>query len=364
MRAPELLREMWATTWASKVSSALMAIVVATMCFAALTTVGRAVAAAADITQRMEQAGARRLSVVDNRQEGFVNPRTLAVVRQLSTVETANAIGVPFDVVNGHVGRGGIRVAAWPVLGDLTTTATLIRGRWPQPGEAIVSTTQLGKLSFGDPVGYLTTPDGLEQYPVVGSFASKAPFEDLGAGVIVAATAGDPGRELRVVITSVDAARSTVRSVMAVLAPTQVEGVAVESPTAIAETARDIASQQASYGRSLLVLILAVGGVFVAAVALADVLIRRRDLGRRRTLGITRADLTVLVTGRTLITSLAGAILGCLTGWLVNTSGGQPTPLAFAAAVGILATVAAVTSALPPAIYATRLDPVEVLRTP
>ena len=149
MRLHELLRETWAATWASKVSSALMAIVVATMCFAALMTVGRTAAAAADIAQRMEQAGARRLSVLDTRQQGFVNPRTLAVVRQLSTVQSANALGVPFDVVNGHVGRGGIRVAAWPVLGDLTTTATLIRGRWPQPGEAIVSTTQLGKLSFG-----------------------------------------------------------------------------------------------------------------------------------------------------------------------------------------------------------------------
>ena len=75
-------------------------------------------------------------------------------------------------------------------------------------------------------------------------------------------------------------------------------------------------------------------------------------------------DLTVLVTGRTLITSLVGAILGCLTGWLVNAAGGQPTPLAFAAAVGILATLAAIVSAIPPAIYATKLDPVDVLRTP
>ena len=48
MRLRELLRETWAATWASKVSSALMAIVVATMCFAALMTVGRTAAAAAN----------------------------------------------------------------------------------------------------------------------------------------------------------------------------------------------------------------------------------------------------------------------------------------------------------------------------
>ena len=42
-----------------------------------------------------------------------------------------------------------------------------------------------------------------------------------------------------------------------------------------------------------LLLILGAGAFFVSIVVLADVLIRRRDLGRRRTLGIGRGDLIV-----------------------------------------------------------------------
>jgi len=118
-------------------------------------------------------------------------------------------------------------------------------------------------------------------------------------------------------------------------------------------------------GRSLLLLILGVGGFFVAAVTLADVLIRRRDLGRRRTLGITRTDLTALVSGRALVTALIGAVVGCTAAVVTNlVAVGIATPAGFAVAVGVLATLTAGLSSLLPAFYATRLDPVNVMRTP
>ena len=103
-----------------------------------------------------------------------------------------------------------------------------------------------------------------------------------------------------------------MRSILSILAPTDVQGVQVDSPAALAETARDLNAQMSGFGRTLLLLILGAGGFFVAAVVLADVLIRRRDLGRRRTLGVTRADLIALVSLRTLITALLGAALGNL----------------------------------------------------
>lgn len=106
MRLRALLREAWATAWAAKVSSILTVVVVMAMCLAALVTVGRSAAAAFDVADRMEQEGARRLSVVDTRDGGFVNARTLAVVRHVSSVESADALGAPFDAVNGLIGPG------------------------------------------------------------------------------------------------------------------------------------------------------------------------------------------------------------------------------------------------------------------
>lgn len=364
MKPLALLREAMAAAWAAKVSSALIAVVVAAMCCASLVTVGRSASAVADVAARMEQAGARRLTVVDSTRAGFINDRTLGMVRHLTTVESADAVGAPFDAVNGRIGAGGVRVPVWPVLGDMSNVGTLVRGRLPQPGEALVSVDRLGALGLAQPVGFLSTTDGLFQYPIVGAFAAAPPFEDLAAGAVVAASAGTDGRELRVVIDEVTSARPTVSAILATLAPPDAQGVQVESPTALAETAQDLNRQLTGFGRSLLLMILASGGFFVAAVVLADVLVRRRDLGRRRTLGITRADLAGIVTLRALATGIAGALLGCVTGWLANLGTGFGTPVDFTVAVGVLATLVAGVAALPPALYAARLDPVTVMRTP
>ena len=364
MRWRALVREAWATTWASKVSSLLILVVVAAMCFAAIVTVGRSASAVAEVAQRMEQAGARRLSVVDTRDGGFINARTLGVIRGMTTVESATVLGTPFDVTNGIIGRGGHRTPAWPVLGEITEVAELVRGRMPQPGEALVSSTQLRPLGLGEPVGYLTSTDGTAQYPIVGAFRPSAAFEDLATGVIISATPDSTGRELRVVIDAVTSTKPTVNAILATLAPPDIQGVQVDSPTALAETAKDLNTQLTGFGRTLLLLILAVGGFFVAAVVLADVLVRRRDLGRRRTLGITRADLIALVVLRTIITGLLGAAMGCAAAWLTNRALGFTTPIDFTVAVGVLATLVAAAAALPPATYASRLDPVHVMRTP
>lgn len=364
MKPSALLREAWATTWAARVSSVLIAVVVATMCFASIVTVGRSASAAAEVAQRMEEAGARRLSVVDTREDGFINPRTLGVVRAVNTVQTANALGAPFDAVNGVIGRGGVRVPVWPVLGDLTHVASLVRGRLPRPGEALVSAGRLPALGMAEPVGYLETVDGSTSYPIVGAFEARAPFEDLAAGAIVAAEDDMPGRELRVVIDDVTSAQPTVTAILATLAPPDIHGVQVDSPTALAATARDLNAQMAGFGRTLLLLILAVGGFFVAAVVLSDVLVRRRDLGRRRTLGVTRSDLISLVLARTAFTGVVGAVPGCLLGWIANQVTGFTTPIHFTAGVGTLAVLVATLAALPPAGYAARLDPVNVMRTP
>lgn len=138
----------------------------------------------------------------------------------------------------------------------------------------------------------------------------------------------------------------------------------VESPTGLAELTQAVGGQLAGYGRSLLLLILGVGAFFVGTVVLSDILIRRRDLGRRRTLGATRADLTALVTVRTITPAAIGALVGSLAASVVNASAGYPAPLDFTVAVAVLAVLTASLGALLPAGYAARRDPVNIMRTP
>ena len=106
--------------------------------------------------------------------------------------------------------------------------------------------------------------------------------------------------------------------------------------------------------------VVGVGALLVAGVVLADVLIRSRDLGRRRTLGITRLDLVLLVCARTGIAAGAGVVLGCGLTAVVLWDHLSPAGVVGATAV---TTTTAVLAAVPPAVFAAHRDPVRVLRT-
>lgn len=364
MRLTSLLREAVATTWAARVASALVVAVVAGMCFAAVATVGRSASAVDQVTDRLDEAGARRLTVIDTKGRGFINPTTLQQVAGLDTVQSAHALGTPFDTVNGSTGAGGTKVPTWQLTGNPRTAVNILRGRAPAEGEAIVSAATQRTLRLDEPLGYLTSLDGSAQYPIVGAYTARAALEKLDAGAIVNLTTVASPRELVVTIDSVDATTPTVQAALSILAPPAQDDVAVESPTGLASTARQLEADLSKQGRSLLVLILGIGGLFVAAVVLADVLVRRRDLGRRRTLGVARTDLIAMAALRCVIAGILGAAFGTLTALVVNANIGYPTPGAFAFSVATLGVLMAAVAAIPPAIYAAQLDPVEVMRVP
>lgn len=364
MRLSELVRESWAMTWFSRIPSALIMVVVAAMCVTTLVTVGSSAGAVASVTQRLEEAGARRLVVGDGGRQGFINGRTLGEVRAVSGVQSAHALGLPFDAVNGVFGAGGPSVPVWPVLGETSGMARLVRGRAPLPGEAIVSITRLNALRLQEPAGYLVNPDTQQQYAIVGAFVPEPGFEDTSAGALAVAPPDAIAQELRIIVDDITRAPVTVKAVMGILSPADPSTVRVESPTALAQTARDLHAQLVRQGRSLLFMILGAGGFFVAAVILADVLVRRRDLGRRRTLGISRLDLIALVVLRALWTAALGAALGVALGWWLTSRQGVSVPADFTVAAAVLGTLIAAMASMPPAVFAATRDPVAVMRTP
>ena len=92
---------------------------------------------------------------------------------------------------------------------------------------------------------------------------------------------------------------------------------------------------------------------------------RRRDFGRRRALGASRGTIVALVTLQTAITGLLGAALGTAIGAAVVWRLTDLLPdLRFAVAVGVLAIIATIAAAVPPALVAAHRDPVKVLRVP
>jgi putative ABC transport system permease protein len=112
-----------------------------------------------------------------------------------------------------------------------------------------------------------------------------------------------------------------------------------------------------------------VGGIGIMNIMLATVTQRTREIGVRRALGATRSDILGQFIIESLIISLLGGILGIGIGYglaymIGNYSGWEviiPT-LAIIVSTGVAGLVGFL-SGLYPSIKASRLDPIEALRT-
>lgn len=358
-----LIREAAIAARVALVPSALVILVVAAMCLASVVTVGRQAATEAALAERLSGPTARTLTITDTGSTGALTGPVITSMTNLHHTQAVIARGAPVDAINGALGAGSPRVAVTEILGTPTSAITLTVGRMPGPGEVIVSDTTATTLGLEQPAGYLESTDG-RQWSIVGGFEAITPFEELEDLAVAGAdpTNQTPARQIHVTVADRDHVQQVTLAALA-LADLDPQRTHVARPAALDEANQAITGQIVGLGRSLLLLILGVGAFFVAIVVLADVLIRRRDLGRRRTLGITRPDLITLVTLRTGMPALLGATLGTTAGALII-SPTAPVPIVFCTAVATLALTTAATAAIPPALYAATRDPVEVMRTP
>lgn len=363
MRVSTALAEAARTARAQRVSSLMVAVLCAAICAVTLLTVGRTAAAEEQLLSRLDDAGSRLLVVTDDRDAGLVTPAVIQVLAGLDTIERVVGVDAPGDVTNSVIGEGGERVPAWRISGELAAAVTLTAGRWPQAGEALVAEAAQPTVGFSQPAGAVTDTHGRE-YPVVGSYVARSPFEQFDAGLVLAGDGATPARSVHVVVSSVDAVRVTEPLVVTTLAPPDLGEITIQSPTGLADLQQVLGGDLGDYGRGLLLLTLGGGAVLVAVVVLAEVLLRRRDLGRRRALGASQWGLVGLVVTRTVAAAVPGALFGAVGGAVAAAIWAQLPPLGFTCAVTVLTGLVSGIAAIPPALLAATRDPVGVLRTP
>lgn len=269
------------------------------------THVGRTAAAQAQLTARLDSAGARLIVLTDVRQQHLLPPDIVHLTAGLNTVDRAVGLGSPVDAVSSRVGPGGVKVPTWQVIGDPHQVADLTSGRWPRARKVIVADAAMPSLGLDGPVGYGVAGD--TELAVVGTYAARDPFTQLDAGAV--GPAEDPATTastLHVVVRSAGQAAATLSAVLAIVAPPQTQDVTVQSPVTLAELQDGISADVGTYGYSLSLLVLGAGAPLVAVVVLIDVLVRRADLGRRRALGVTRDDIVSLLVLRTAFAAAIG----------------------------------------------------------
>lgn len=364
MRRRELIREIVASARAQWVPTIMVALLAAAMCVTTLLTVGRTAAAEKQVAARLESAGSRLLVVRDAKNSNFLTVDIVKIAETFPTVERVVGLTAAQDTVSGRVGYGGVRMPMWMLVGEISSAVELVEGRWPAPGEALVSRKAMESFGMDHPVGFIESANNGVQFAVVGRFEAKAPFQDQSEGVIVAAPESTTAYSLNVVVVSPDAAAITQAAVVQLLNRADSNELVIQSPTTLAQLQQEVLGDVGEYGRGLLIVVLAGGALLTGIVVGADVLLRRGDLGRRRALGAPRLVITVLVAGRALLSSFVGACTATFVSLAVLAVKDQHPSWEFSTGTVILASLTAMAAALPPAIMASYQDPVRVLRTP
>ncbi len=366
MRLTELALEAWASARAQKVPTVLVALIVAATCATTLLTVGRAAAAETEVAATLESAGSRHLVITDAKTQGFLSATVVAQAVTLSGVERAVGLTAAVDAVNARIGDGGERVPTWLLVGDVPSAAELVSGRWPHPGEALVSASARRLLGLDEPVGAVATigSRGRAIYPIVGEFRAKSPYADIADGVLVAAPSNTTAWRLDVVTTTAAEIPETQDALLTLLHRMDPSDVEIESPQELAAVQADVLGNLARYNRSLALLVLGAGAVLTAIVTLADVLLHRAEIGRRRALGAARWVIIVLLVLRAAIGAVLGVVFGAIAATLLVARLGQRPDWRFTAATAVLSLLAGALATMVPAVGASRQDPVRVLRIP
>lgn len=364
MRLDALLREAWTSAWASKVPTILIILVTAAMCFTTSATAGRNAALQSQLNSRIADAGAKVITATDTGNDGFLTRTAVDSLAALDTVDTMIVLTSPGTWTNEVFGWGGPTLTGHGVIGGgMASAVTLTSGRWPDAGEAIIADGALSTLRLAAPSGALVDK-AQRTYSIVGSFTATGPFADLNDTALYPADEDAVGLEARLTVSDLSLLTPTERSLRRMLSPTNPSNLKLTSPRTLAGVGIEVGSDVSTAGYETTLVVLVSGALFTGAVSLADVLIRRRDLGRRRTLGITRGDLMALICLRTTSCALVGAALGLLVAQLAGIWLGGRAPLSHSIAAGVLVAVSALIATIPAGILAASRDPASVLRTP
>ncbi len=358
MNLATLMAEAGRSALAQRVASLLVALICGAVVAGAVMTTGRTASAEAAVLAEFQTAAARVIVIRDATGAAVLAPPVADVLAESDLVGSILGLTTPVDVVNGSLGPGATKVPQWYATGDLRASVRLVSGRWPRPGEGLAGDAAARALGFDGPAGWVSTDS---EIPVVGVLHAEAPFAALNHGVVVP----DPRRAPTQLILEAREARGVpllLTLALSTIATPRAEDLRIDAPTDLARIRGGVAAELGAYRRSLLLGLLSAGAALTALVVLADTLVRRRDLGRRRALGATRSTLVALVVARTAYAACAGAAIGSAAGLLL-TRDVDVSPR-FAVAVSVLTVLAALVSALAPAIASATRDPVLVLRTP
>lgn len=365
-RTGALLRDGLMSAVTQPVATVTAALVVAMVCLVVLLTTGRSAAAEQSVMASIDSIGTRLVTVTDSTGTAGIDASAVAQVADLSGVTWAFGLGPATDVRNEDLRTGGVGTPLRPLVGHLPDAVDVSAGRGlAAPHEALIGANTAANLHLGDTVGALT--DGTSRVGVVGQLDASGPLAFLDDLVLYQPDDGAdfPVRYIYVLVDDAAGAIRTADAITAILRADHPDQVDVATSGGIIQLQDVIKGTLGASARQLMAGVLGIGLVLVTVTMLGAVSGRRRDFGRRRALGASRSAIVVLVLVQSAVASIGGAIVGSGAGLLgVRLLTGTLPSASFTVGVAALAVLVALAGSVPPAVSASRRDPLRILRVP
>lgn len=364
--------EAWRSARAQRVTSLVVAGLVAAVCLGVLLTAGRTVAAEEQVLSRIDAAGTRSI-IVRAPADSPVPASVVDLLSQVREVEEVTGLGPLMDTQNSLV-PGAPPVPVRPAYGGIAGTPMvpeLLRATAIEEGWA--SETAAAALGLVDGTGGVRSPQGMGLsvrwgLEVPPRLRLAEPLVVIPSSTAQRPSGTDPSAPLTLLVVVTDTPQdvASVTDLVTRLVRADNPGqVVVETSQELADSRAAVSGQLGEYGRSTILGALGLGIVLLGSALLALMNGRRKDFGRRRALGASHSLIVTLVLVQVAIPAVGGVAIGIggALGWLAADR--QPLPgTTFTVAVALAALVATVVAATVPALVAARRDPLHELRVP
>jgi putative ABC transport system permease protein len=328
-------------------------------------TTGLAVASQQRAIEVIDSPAGRLVTISDPQGTAGLSPATVSSLARLSGVDWVLGVGVAREVRNARMPFGS-GVPSRLVFGDISAAVDVDAGQLLRAGDALVAPGVAETLGLAEGVGAVRGR-GVEGLVVAG-FTAREPLASLADHVLVVADPDISGAQVTTLWVSVDDVAQLPRLARAVRAAAIADepaAIQVDTVEELAMLSQDVTASLAESARWTLLGLLTAVALLIGALQFGRVSGLVRDIGRTRALGGTRTIVLVQMLLNGGLCAAAGALGGTVCGAMVTWAVAGTIPsVSFLAAIPALVVLAALAGTLIPALRASRMDPVAILRVP